>query len=479
MARFLSLYRLPVSLSVLLLACTLVFFPVQASTPEPQVPDGFYLVSQDDGVRLYRKEYAEGNPDYVQVVDLSQGAALRLMHGQRGEPRMGKGMYGGDDYRFSYQTLPQFWSQALARDEKTFCVFNGQFFYMPESPTRLALPLKVDGEIITTGFGYSQYDGEERMLELWPEKAEIRELSERALHASSAPDILAGLSEFANKRARYAVARTFVGVADGNRDGVSETVLVLNTLSATQAQAADVLRAWGAESVMMLDGGGSTQLYCRDGWKVQSERLIPQAIAVVGSSGPPYAAEFGRLPSWPVILAGKSANLEIEAHNRGSQPWEASRVELRIDTTPWRSAERLELLEDVPPGESVTFLWPANGFYRSSVYHLELQILRNGQELPGETARFSLIVLPTDLESRQMELQELASSWAAQSDGDVELQARAWLQEQAGQELLPEGTPFPATPLEFQAGDVIWVPVLMLPFVVVLLLLMSRARRAG
>jgi hypothetical protein len=47
--------------------------------------------------------------------------------------------------------------------------------------------------------------------------------------------------------------------------------------------AAQVLRDFGAEQVMMLDGGGSTQLSCKGEDYVSSDRLIPQALGVIGA----------------------------------------------------------------------------------------------------------------------------------------------------------------------------------------------------
>ncbi len=453
--------------------------PASASTPEPQVPPGFYLVSEDHGVRLYRKDYSGGKPDYVQVVDLGQGASLRLVHGDMGEPRVGKGMFGGDDYRFQYQSLQQFWRQAVAADEKTFCVLNGQFFYMPETPTRLAMPLKVAGQTLTTGFGYPQYDGEELMLELWPDEARISDLTQRSFYISSAPDIIAGLTEVANKRAKYAVGRTFVGVSDRDSDGVSATVLVLNTLSATQAHAAQVLRDWGAESVMMLDGGGSTQLYCRDGWKVQSERLIPQAIAVVAGSGPPYLAAFSELPSWPVVIAQQSADLGFEVKNIGSYTWEPAEVELKIKISPWGASEYLQLPDPVPPDQGITVTWPADRFYRSGVYQVEINLFNNGRTFPSEPAGFSLVVLPQYMQAQRPELEGQIAAWTSQSGEDIEARARQWLEEESEESLPSQEISLGADGSGFQLNGILLVPAFMLPCVAGLILVLSRYRRLG
>jgi hypothetical protein len=124
------------------------------------------------------------------------------------------------------------------------------------------------------------------MLELWSGHAFIRELTQESLYDSTAPNIIAGLTEDANKRAKFYVGRTFTGIDDGNRDGVYETVLIFNTLSARQVDAARVLKGFGADKVMMLDGGGSAQLLCQGDAYVSSERFVPQAVAVAAGPEP-------------------------------------------------------------------------------------------------------------------------------------------------------------------------------------------------
>ena len=135
---------------------------------------------------------------------------------------------------------------------------------MPESPTRLAFPLKVANKVLTDGFGYNTFPGQKLMLELWPDHAVIAPFTKEDLYGSTAPNIIAGLIEDASKSSKNAVGRTFVGVSDRDGNGRFETVLILNTSTALQTDVAQVLRDFGASKVMMLDGGGSTQLICQD-----------------------------------------------------------------------------------------------------------------------------------------------------------------------------------------------------------------------
>ncbi len=272
---------IPIALLAIGFALPKMGYAQSADTP---APDGFYLVASVPGIDLYRKDYSGGSPDYVQVLDLSQGAQIIPMYGKVVERRQGKGAYGGDDAEFTSQSLQKYWKELSAIYEDAFCVLNGQFFYMPESPTRLPFPLKVADEIISDGYGLNEFPDNKLLLELWPDQARITPLTYESLYGSSAPDIIAGLTQTANKRSDRYVGRTFVGVDDRNQDGTTEIILIFNSRISRQVDAANVLYSFGADQVMMLDGGGSTQLSCQGEALVSSDRPIPQAIGVVAAS---------------------------------------------------------------------------------------------------------------------------------------------------------------------------------------------------
>ena len=263
-------------------AIALAVIPARARAEAPviEVPLGFYLVTSNDGVALYRKDYPGGNPDFVQVVDMSLGAYMVPLHGGIAEHRQGEGLYGGDDPRITTRALSHYWDIANAASESAFCVSNGQFFLLSESPTRLPFALKIDGTITSDGYERNDHQDEKLMLELWAGEADIRPLSGEALYSSSAPDIIAGLVEDGRKSPTKYVPRTFVGIGDRDMNGSFETVYMFNTKTARQSDAAQVLRDFGAEKVMMLDGGGSTQLMCEGNSIIKSDRKIPQAMAV-------------------------------------------------------------------------------------------------------------------------------------------------------------------------------------------------------
>jgi hypothetical protein len=190
-------------------------------------------------------------------------------------------MFGGDDPRLTSKPLTKYWGSLKSKNDYAFCVTNGQFFYMPEYPTRLPFSLKVDGQIVSDGYGFDHHVGDQLILEIWEDHLDINELTRESLYTSSAPNIVAGLTEDAKKQKKRYTGRTFVGIDDYNQDGLFETLLIYTSKTARQVDAANVLKNFGAEKVMMLDGGGSTQLICNGKSYVSSDRLIPQAIGVI------------------------------------------------------------------------------------------------------------------------------------------------------------------------------------------------------
>lgn len=268
----------------LLIITVLLAFPVYQSVliaSALETPPDFTLLLSDHGVELYRKDYADGNPDLVQRIDLSQGTAIKLLYGSIASLGEGEGVYDGDNPTIDRQSLPTVWEQFLSTNNLAFCVTNGQFFSTNEDPTKLAFPLKVGGRITSDGYGISEFPDQKLMLEIWESRVDIVPLTQNALYSSTAPNIIAGLTEDANKGPANPTGRTFIGIDDSNTDGQFETILIFNSKTATQPDAAKVLRDFGADKLIMLDGGGSTQLICGGVWYVESNRTVPQTIATV------------------------------------------------------------------------------------------------------------------------------------------------------------------------------------------------------
>jgi hypothetical protein len=489
-SRFIALagqrgYLILCALGVLLFS-GLAFSPAFAQTPSPALPDGFQLIDSALGVQLYRKDYPGGSPDFVQVIDLSQGARLELMYGDITEARPTKGSFGGPDPRMTSPALQTYWQRTSA-DPYAFCVTNGSFFYMPEYPTRLAFPLKVDGQLVTEGWGIQTYPEQKLILEIWKDRADIQPLDKDALYTSSAPEIIGGLTEDANKRAKYAVGRTFVGVADGDEDGVDETILVLNTQTALQTGAASVLRAFGAEQVMMLDGGGSTQLLCKSGWHIRSDRPIPQAMAVYAAKPPPIATRLLRKPNWPVLVTGESLPMELSIQNTGTISWSAETTQFVLDVKRSSAsadstasvATLLPMPEAVMPGKMTVLSDTLSAFNHPGIYTTQIEwgILYDEKTYPGEPVDAQVIVIPTALETQRNDLQAQVNQWKIEKPEQVETLATQWIEEHSEPLLTMIENYSPVTASSAHPNDAILIPLLMLPIVVILGVVIARINR--
>lgn len=279
-----TLKNLPAVLIPLLLAALLTQI-ASAYLPDANRPLASTLVTSAAGVALYQIDDADGYPDFVQLVHLDRGAAVRLLHGAIVDPGTGQGVYGGDNPGFTNQFVHKIWYDFTLRHPNTFCITNGQFFSAHTTMARLPFPLKVDGNVVSDGYSLNDYPDQRLMLEIWPDRADIVPLSATALYASSAPDIVAGLTRDASgRRPNMRTGRTFVGVGNQDQHGNYETILLFTSAMARKTEAAGMLRRFGAEKVMMLDGGSSTQLTCRGKNDISSGRRIPQTIAVMAAS---------------------------------------------------------------------------------------------------------------------------------------------------------------------------------------------------
>ncbi|MCC7129134.1 MAG: phosphodiester glycosidase family protein [Anaerolineae bacterium] len=475
----LSAARLAGAIILLLLALFAAPRAARAQTPTPtlppEVPEGFYYVDHALGVQLYRKDYPNGSPDFVQVIDLSQGARLELLHGDLVDLREHKGVYGGADPSLTSVPIQTYWGAVQAQDANAFCATNGQFFYMPEYPTRLAFPLKVDGVVVSDGWGIDTYVGEKLILQLWENQADIVELDQDALYGASAPNAIGGLTENANKRAKFSVGRTFIGLDDRDRDGSFETVLIFNTLTARQSGAAETLRLFGADKIMMLDGGGSTQLICRSGWHIRSDRPIPSAIAVIAGTPPPIALEVSAHSDWPVILEGERLPVELQIANTGVLTWTPATTHFVLQTERLEYEQRLDLAEDVPPGETAALQSSLIIPERSGIVPvvIRLGIDHAGKLYQAKPVRIRAVVLPFRLSQQKGELQNQVDQWAAQNPAEIEQLASSWIERERAESYAPAAAPPPAP---IRSADLALIPLLMLPGMALLAWIIARTR---
>ncbi len=264
---------------ITIILTTINLFSTQNAESKSQNPlfIGFQIISSSQGITLYQKD-----SDYLQVIDLTKGAKINFIYGNITELGNKKGAYGGNDPQFERQTISQVWSNLSSVTSSLFCINNGQFFRNDKnSSTALAFPVKSDGIIVTDGYaGEIEFPHQKLMLEVWNDRALISKFQPNNLQLSTAPNLIVGLQENADKGVEDQTGRTFIGIQDQDGDRLNETILIFTSKQATQPHATNVLKSFGATQVIMLDGGGSTQLICQGNNYIDSPRTIPQMIAV-------------------------------------------------------------------------------------------------------------------------------------------------------------------------------------------------------
>lgn len=402
----------------------------QAGSVTVSVPPDFTLVDNAPGVDLYRKDYTGGTPDFVLVIDLSRGAGVQLLYGSVDGSGAGSGAFGGNNPAFSRQSLQQFWDSFAAANSDAVCVANGAIFDANADPAALMLPLKAGGQLLSGGAWRDEYPDQKRMLELWPDHARISNLTAENLAGSNAPDILGGLSEDADRASGDLIGRTFAAVEDSDGDGIAETVLIFSSKTTRAADAAGVLRSFGADEVIMLDGGDSAQLMCNNLPQVYSDRSIPQGIGVVSGEQAAYAMRIKKQSDWEIVVQGKTLPIELVLINTGTETWRAGEVALVNQRNPWGASDTLQLPSDVPPDGSVTLGWTTTTFDKVGVFISQWDIVRGSQKFNDQPILINIIVIPPELEDKKVELEGKIREWAQQQVDDMEQMIVDWIEAQ-------------------------------------------------
>jgi len=274
-------------------------------------PPGFIEIRSTPGATLFNS-----GPDYVQVIRLKEGCQASLHHG-------GIHPVGETGFQPVYrQSLEDVWSN-LSSNYDVFSVTNGQFFDTGSSPAGLAFSTKINGSMIAYGYDNNNaYLGEKMMFEIRGTFVDITPFDDdwHTVDNLSAPHVLVGLREDADKNPYSAVGRTFIGCGDDDQDGRCEVVYIFNSSASTQPHAAQTLRDFGATKVVMFDGGGSAQMICQGTGYVNSSRSIPQTIAVVTSE---YHHQYvSQNPDgWHTYYPGEIIDFECVYSNDGTVTW--------------------------------------------------------------------------------------------------------------------------------------------------------------
>jgi hypothetical protein len=249
-----------------------------------EIPNGFNEILTKLGVKVYKKDYSGGKPDYVQVLSLSKGAKVKFLFGDKSDEVQSNGIYGGDNYKFKRVNIEDMWNQFKSNNSLATCVTNGQYFMSYHNYTNLSFPVlsdkyKIDGS--DNGLKKSKM-----VLELFDTYATIQKLSSRidSLDYLSSNAIV-GLSTSISINSTTRIGRTMIGVLDEDNDGYNEKVIIFNSSYANSNEAISVLKSFGVLStnIMQLDGGPSSQLVCDSSKLIKTSQIIPQGIGIISA----------------------------------------------------------------------------------------------------------------------------------------------------------------------------------------------------
>jgi hypothetical protein len=236
---------------------------------------GFREVSSAPGVTLFQK-----GKDYVHIVSPRRDGGVRLLYGAVSE--------GTEDTQFARKDIREWWQTWSQAEPQAFSLMNSQFFNASD-PTKAALAFstKADG-VVYEGYGDKrEFLGGKMLLRIGAKHTIVQPYNDnpRSLDRFPEPDIIVGLRADIDKQSARRLGRTFIaGMPQGN-------LLIFTSPKATQQYAERILVSFGADwdNVLMLDGGGSTQLVHKGKVLVPSHkpgkdvvhRPLPQALGIV------------------------------------------------------------------------------------------------------------------------------------------------------------------------------------------------------
>jgi Phosphodiester glycosidase len=203
---------------------------------------------------------------YVVKIDLSK-AELRNLTGAIAP--------GGKVGQLKFE---EFWAKNNSKNNLQVLI-NGTFFQTYDKPTGIAFGLKQDKRVITYGYGLNEFP-DQTMVVSWSQgRISIDPYSRRTFDGAM-PNVVGALSAKAGKNADKLLPRTFIGVKDLRDDGAYRTALLFSSMGASQSEAEETLKQYGAERVAMLDGGQSTGLMVGGKVIMQPKTKLPQTIGV-------------------------------------------------------------------------------------------------------------------------------------------------------------------------------------------------------
>ena len=248
----------------------------------PTVPTGWSEAKKDSNVIIYKNR----NNDYMQVINISGGAKVRLIQEYAGfRSDVFTDYHPGPMHSF-YKYSPNHWW--TKENIKPFSLVNGQFFAMTtkspnKSLTYLSYPIRMDHQY-AQGYNNQDLSYRDRQLEINSHAADILPFNaSRAEHGPN-PIVISGFHPDSNfPNAKGQTARTVICSRYIN----NSWLLYIGTLNKKDRNGIKTsMSSWGCNiqnKTLVLDGGGSTFLRYKSSPYVHignTERAIPQTIAI-------------------------------------------------------------------------------------------------------------------------------------------------------------------------------------------------------
>jgi hypothetical protein len=180
-------------------------------------------------------------------------------------------------------------------------------------------------------------------------------------------------------------------------------------------------------------------------------------------------------PLWPVLVEGEFFPFSLQIRNTGKANWTSENTQFVLEANSLGSQKTLSITEDVIPGDTLVLTDTLASYTYNGIYQVTFKwgILHDGKTYPGEPVKINAIVLPISLAPKRGELQEQLRVWIKEQPDQVSDLAASWIEERSGFSTKALGT---QSTESAQLKDVLWVPLLMLPVLILLGLAFARAK---
>ena len=226
------------------------------------VPNGFKLIKTSYGAKMYKDSSIDM---YAVVVDMDKSTI---------EFDTFDHSYGD---KYERHTMQKWWNDYA--DYSTFAMVNGQFFNHKINPSKIAYPVKADGNIITSHVDNN--DAKRSLLVSNSGEVYIRNgYNSFFMNSYNIKDMIVGLSPSVEKKKWWPIGRNYIGgIPRGNcNPNVSSCTYryIIFFIGKGQSQPNFLSRImyWGVKekSIVMMDGSASSQLIS-DNIKVYGYRI--------------------------------------------------------------------------------------------------------------------------------------------------------------------------------------------------------------